>query len=158
MNGSRDDRGGIVERLRSSRPLAVAVVGAAMLLIAWIAWIAWAIHVASDNGATAGLGVVIAWPALLAALALISLPFIGAYVLVRGRGPDEGSAAAPADAEEIAIGEVGEETEEDDEPEAFTEAEDADDAGSGQVDDEAKDPDESDDAELPESDEADFKG
>ena len=37
----------------------------------------------SDNGARAGLGVVIAWPAMLAALALISLPFIGGYLLIR---------------------------------------------------------------------------
>ena len=71
---------GLVGRARSRPWLLVAIVGAAIVILAWIGW---AIHVTSDNGARAGLGVVIAWPAMLAALALISLPFIGFYLLLR---------------------------------------------------------------------------
>ena len=97
MNVSRHDRGGIVERLRFNRLLVVAVVGRALLLIAWIAW---AIYVTSDKGATAGLGVVIAWPALLAALALISLPFIGAFLAVRRLSAEESSASSAPSAPE----------------------------------------------------------
>jgi hypothetical protein len=97
VNVSRHDRGGIVERLRFNRLLVVAVVGRALLLIAWIAW---AIHVTSDKGATAGLGVVIAWPALLAALALISLPFIGAFLAVRRLSAEESSASSAPSAPE----------------------------------------------------------
>ena len=59
-----------------------------MLLLAWIAW---AIYVTSSNGATAGLGVVLAWPAMLVALALISLPFIGGYLLIRRLSDGDGS-------------------------------------------------------------------
>ena len=71
---------GLVGRARSRPWLLVAIVGAAIVILAWIGW---AIYVTSDNGARAGLGVVIAWPAMLAALALISLPFIGFYLLLR---------------------------------------------------------------------------
>jgi hypothetical protein len=102
-SGASADGGGIVERLRSSRRLLVALVLGVLLLIAWISW---AIYVTSDNGATAGLGVVIAWPALLVALGLISLPFVGAFLLVRRANAEEDSAAAaPADPE--ASGEDG---------------------------------------------------
>jgi hypothetical protein len=96
---TRSAGAGIVDRLRSNRGLTLAVVGGALLLIAWIAW---AIYVTSDKGATAGLGVVIAWPVLLAALALISLPFIGAFRLVRRLNAEEGSkGAAPSIAEAL---------------------------------------------------------
>ena len=88
---------GLVERLRTDTRLLVAVVGATLLIIAWIAW---AIYVASSDGARAGLGVVIAWPAMLAALAIISLPFVGGYLLIRrltGDGnPVTASAEEPA--------------------------------------------------------------
>ena len=61
-------------------------------MILLLAWIGWAIYVTSADGAAAGLGVVIAWPAMLAALALISLPFIGGYLPdPRGSRTDSGS-------------------------------------------------------------------
>ena len=63
-----------MDRVRSNPRLAVAIAAGAILVLAWIGW---AIYVTGQNGAGAGLGVVIAWPAMLAALALISLPFIG---------------------------------------------------------------------------------
>ena len=61
------------------------------------AWIAWVVYVMSENGASAGLGVMIAWPALAAALALISLPFVGGYMLFRRLSIDEGNPESAAD-------------------------------------------------------------
>jgi hypothetical protein len=81
----------LIERARSSPRILIAIAVGALLVFAWIGW---AIYVASANGGTAGLGVVIAWPAMLAALALISLPFIGVYLLIRRLSDGEGSAAA----------------------------------------------------------------
>jgi hypothetical protein len=89
---------GILERARSNPRTVVAIAAGAVLLLAWIGW---AIYVTSENGAGAGLGVVIAWPAMLAALALISLPFIGGYLLIRRLSDGDGSAeTAEADEDE----------------------------------------------------------
>ncbi len=52
-------------------------------IVLLLAWIAWAIVVTSDHGSRAGLGVLVAWPALLAAAALVSLALIGAFILIR---------------------------------------------------------------------------
>ena len=83
-----------LDRVRSNPKLAVAIACGLILVIAWIAW---AIHVTSDHGSRAGLGVILAWPALVGALALISLPFIGGYLLLRSdRTSDEADGAAPA--------------------------------------------------------------
>jgi hypothetical protein len=84
----RGANGGIVERVRSNPRVIVAIAAGLILLLAWIGW---AIYVTSEKGAGAGLGVVIAWPAMLAALALISLPFIGGYLLIRRLSDSEGS-------------------------------------------------------------------
>ena len=56
--------------------LVVAVAGGSLLLIAWIGW---AVYVDKRQRRHCRAGVVIAWPVLLVALALISLPFIGAF-------------------------------------------------------------------------------
>jgi hypothetical protein len=105
---------GIFERARSNPRIVVAIAAGVVLLLAWIGW---AIYVTSENGAGAGLGVVIAWPAMLAALALISLPFIGGYLLVKRLSDGEGSTAtAEADADEA-------EDEDDEEPEEPAEEE-----------------------------------
>lgn len=109
---------GIVERARSNPRWAIAIATAAVLFLAWIAW---AIYVTRSNGATAGLGVVLAWPAMLVALALISLPFIGGYLLIRRLSDGDGSAAAAEapvededdDSEEEADDEDSEEEDED---------------------------------------------
>jgi hypothetical protein len=98
----------VIPRLRSNRRLVVAVAGGGLLLIAWIAW---AVYVTSDKGATAGLGVLIAWPALLAAVALISLPFIWGYLLVRRNSggvvaTEEAEPETSADDEEPGSGEA----------------------------------------------------
>jgi hypothetical protein len=103
-------RVGGLDRIRSNPKLAVAIAGGLVLLLAWIAW---AIHVASDNGGRAALGVLLAWPALLAALALVSLPFIGGYRLVRRLNADSGTTVAPAADENSGdeAGDVEDETE-----------------------------------------------
>jgi hypothetical protein len=86
----RDDEGGpgvwerigaasMVERVRSNQRLAiVAAVGGILLL----AWTGWTIHVWTENGSTAGLGVLISWPAVFIAAAIVASPFVGAGVLV----------------------------------------------------------------------------
>ena len=62
-----------------------------------VAWIVWAILVTSDNGAPGGLGVLVAWPALLLGLALISLPLIWAFRVIRGMRPNGDSLAGSDD-------------------------------------------------------------
>ncbi len=109
-----------MERARSNPGIVIAIAAGAVLLVAWIAW---AIYVTSSDGATAGLGVVIAWPAMLAALALISLPFIGGYLLIRRLSDDSGSTAA-------AEAETSEGEEDDDSDEDEEESEDEDDSES----------------------------
>ena len=120
---------GFVGRARSSPRLMVAIAGGAVLLIAWIGW---AIYVSSGHGARAGLGVVIVWPAMLAAVAIISLPFIGGYLLIKRLSPSEddgGTATADPDTaddddedsddepEDSADNDENEESEGDEEPE-----------------------------------------
>jgi hypothetical protein len=86
----------MLARVRHNPRLAVAI-GVAVLLV--LAWIGWTIYVASDQGATEGLGVLIAWPALIAAAALVSLPFIGAFLLIRRRQMERSSRAVIDDSE-----------------------------------------------------------
>lgn len=68
-------------------------VGAALIVgaIVFVLWIAWTIYVWSENGSTAGLGVLISWPAVIAAIALVASPFVAAGVLIKrmaeGGGP-----------------------------------------------------------------------
>ena len=81
----------MVERVRSKPWLAVGVAAGGLLLLAWIAW---AIYVAFDRGAREGLGVLIAWPALVAALLLICVPFVAVYLIVREQ--PESDSATPA--------------------------------------------------------------
>jgi hypothetical protein len=81
-------------KVRSNPWLAVATAAGVLLVAAWIAF---AIQVTSDKGARAGLGVLVAWPALLVGLALISLLFIWLVRLIRGAHRDRGSIAAPED-------------------------------------------------------------
>jgi hypothetical protein len=106
---------GLIDRARSNPRWVVALAAAAILLLAWIGW---AIYVTSSNGATAGLGVVIAWPAMLIALALISLPFIGGYLLIRRLSGGDGSAATAEAATHEADDEDEPEEEEEEEEDA----------------------------------------
>jgi hypothetical protein len=124
-----------IERGRSNPRLAIAVIVGALLLIAWVAW---AIYVTRDNGANAGLGVVLSWPVLLAALVLIASPFVGLYLLVSrlsGEESSESSEGQPGDeetAEDAVVDEAdpedeGSEDEDDEDPEEDEGSEDEDD-------------------------------
>jgi hypothetical protein len=135
LRGANGD--GIIERARSNPRIVTAIAAGAVLLVAWIAW---AIYVTSSNGATAGLGVVIAWPAMLAALALISLPFIGGYLLIRRLSDGEGSTAT-AEPETSEDEEEDEETDDaDEEPEDSAEEEGQDETEDEDEDDSESDP------------------
>ena len=61
------------------------------------AWIAWAIHVGNEHGGRAALGVLIVWPAVVALLAVIAVPFIWAFRVIRasGREGESGSDVEP---------------------------------------------------------------
>jgi uncharacterized membrane protein len=93
-------RVGAADRLRSwgrkvaGNPwLAVGIVAGVLLVGAWVAW---AIHVWSEHSARQGLGVLVVWPAIVAVLALISIPFIWAFRVIRASAR---SAEQEADAE-----------------------------------------------------------
>jgi hypothetical protein len=73
-----------VGRVRAKPWVAVAIVGGALLVAAWLGW---AIYVASDRGLNKGIGVLVAWPALLLAAVLVCLPLVGIYHLIRPREP-----------------------------------------------------------------------
>jgi hypothetical protein len=112
----------VVERVRSNPKLAVAIACGVLLLLAWIGW---AIFVTSDRGSRAGLGVLVAWPALIAGLALVVLAFYGLYLLIRRLLPEEGTATVDPPAQEEPNEEEGED-EDEDEPESDDESEDED--------------------------------
>jgi hypothetical protein len=80
--------------------LAIGIVIALLLICAWIAW---AIHVWSEHSAREGLGVLIVWPAIAAVVAVISIPFVWAFQVIRASSASEGEATEaepePADPE-----------------------------------------------------------
>jgi type VI protein secretion system component VasK len=92
---------GAADRLRSwgrrvwANPwLLVGIVGAFLLICAWIGW---AIYVTDEHGARQGLGVLIVWPAIVGVLALVSIPFVWAARVIRAsaRSPESGSDVEP---------------------------------------------------------------
>jgi hypothetical protein len=127
--------GGFVDRVRSNPRLVVAIAAGVVLLLAWIGW---AIYVTSADGATAGLGVVIAWPAMLAALALISLPFIGGYLLIRRLSAEDNETATAAAERDDEDDDPEAQEEEDDEPEEVDGDDDEDDESDEKEPEEAK--------------------
>ena len=154
LRGANGD--GMIERARSNPRLMVAIAAGAILLLAWIGW---AIYVTSSDGTTAGLGVVIAWPAMLAALALISLPFIGGYLLIKRLSEDSGSSAtAEADSSDEPEDDQAEDAPEDEDPAEEEEQDEDSDEDEGDEDedsdedegDEDEDSDEEDDESEPE--------
>lgn len=146
LQGANGD--GMIERARSNPRLVVAIALGAILLLAWIAW---AIYVTSSDGATAGLGVVIAWPAMLAALALISLPFIGGYLLIRRLSEDSGSTATA----EAGVDEDEDEDEEESEDSAEEESAEEEGEDSDEEDEDEEEPEESAEEEGEDSDDED---
>jgi hypothetical protein len=93
---------GAADRLRSwwrgalRNPWLIAGIVIGVLLVC--AWIAWAIHVSSEHGTREALGVLVVWPAILVVLALISIPFVWAFRVIRaGARSDEGESDAEPD-------------------------------------------------------------
>jgi hypothetical protein len=92
-----DQAPSLFDRIRANPGVTVAIVAGALLAIAWIGW---AVYVTSENGSRAGLGVLIAVPALLAVLALVAAIFFGGYRLFRWlNGDSEGPGQPASDAE-----------------------------------------------------------
>jgi hypothetical protein len=87
--------------VRGNPWLAVGIAAGALVVLAWIGW---AIHVASDHGARQGLGVLVTWPAIAAAIALISVPFIWAFRVIRSSIASSDEPDADADEAEEAGG------------------------------------------------------
>jgi hypothetical protein len=79
---------------------AVAITAGAILICAWIAW---AIVVAGEHGAREAVGVLIVWPAIVVALALLALLVVGIYRLLRPResGPVDAGPGRAADDEPV---------------------------------------------------------
>lgn len=123
-------------------------VGAGLIIgaVLFVLWIAWTAYVWAENGTAAGLGVLISWPAVVLALALVAAPFVGAVVLVRrlaaNGGPTLAVAGGGTTEPQAADGKESEE-----EPEGEDESDE-------EAEDEGEDPDDS-DAGEPEDDEAD---
>lgn len=77
------DRGpGAFARARSNIR-AILLWAAAGLLVA--AWIGWTVYIWIENGAAAGIGVLISWPAVLAVLALLTSPLWAPRLVARER-------------------------------------------------------------------------
>jgi hypothetical protein len=103
---------GAADRLRSAgrrvwaNPwLLVAIVVGVLLVCVWIAW---AVHIWSENSARQGIGVLIVWPAVLAVLAVISIPFVWAFRVIRaGAGSDEREPDAEAESADTEVTETG---------------------------------------------------
>jgi type VI protein secretion system component VasK len=93
------------EKVRANPWLAVGVTAGVLLVCAWIAW---AIHVGSDHGTRQALGVLIVWPAILAVLAIISIPFIWAFRVIRASaGSDEDESNSEPESAEAEATETG---------------------------------------------------
>ena len=93
---------GAADRLRSwghgalRNPWLIAGIVIGFLLVC--AWIAWAIHVSSEQGTREALGVLIVWPAIVVVLAVISIPFIWGFRVIRASArSDEGEPDAKPD-------------------------------------------------------------
>jgi hypothetical protein len=99
-SASDQDRGpGLFGRIREHRR-AAALGAAGGLLVA--AWIGWAVYIWTENGASAGIGVLVTWPAVLAALALVTSPIWATGIFVRRRraAGEEGSGVGIEDEDE----------------------------------------------------------
>jgi hypothetical protein len=96
LDGGRDgaaelwERSGarLIDGARANPRVAIAWAALGLLVLAWIGWTA---YVWTNNGSAAGVGVLISWPAVFGALALIAAPFVGAAILVRRHRPGDGA-------------------------------------------------------------------
>jgi len=95
-----DQARSLFDRVRANPGMTVAIVAGALIVIAWIGW---ALYVTSKNGSRAGLGVLVAVPALLAVLALVAGIFFGGYRLIRWlNGDSDSDEKPPSEAESTA--------------------------------------------------------
>ena len=110
-----------------SIPLHFLIAGGVLIA----AWLGWTIYSAADRGVDAGVGVLVAWPTLLAMALVVLAPFavIAALIVRVARGGEEADAEEEEEEEEDDESDEGEEEDEDDEED--------DDAGEG--DDETSD-------------------
>ena len=76
----------LADRLGHSQRTIGLAIGLALLALVWIGWTA---YVWSENGSAAGIGVLISWPVVLAAVTLVTAPFIGGAVALRRRRAGE---------------------------------------------------------------------
>jgi hypothetical protein len=155
--------GRTLKAIRENPRVAIAWAAVAVLVLAWIGW---TVYVWIENGSTAGVGVLVSWPAAIAALALVVSPFVAATFLIRrlsGEGGPQmaGAAGIAGDSsggtatvtagtdEKDAAGETDESADEDDtaDPEAEPDAGDEkdEDPDASAEDDSASDADDSDD-------------
>lgn len=95
------------------------------LLVA--AWVAWTVHIWSTNGTMAGIGVLISWPAVALALALIVVPGVVVARLIRGRDEEKAEPAPEAGGKDEGADGEAEETESDGDAEPENEEEPKDD-------------------------------
>lgn len=148
--GAADRSGGasLWQRAKANGWSVAAIVLGGLLLVTWIAW---TVYVWSENGSAAGLGVLISWPAVIAALALIAAPFVVAAVLIRrmsGEGEPALAGAAGGSTETAAVkAEESEDGRAEDQEAAENEADEADEAEDEQPEDSAGEDDEADDDE-----------
>jgi hypothetical protein len=144
--GIWDRSGGRLVRAVRARPRAAAAWAGGAVVVA--IWIGWTTYTWIENGADAGIGVLISWPAVFAALALVFSPFVGAGLLVRRhRVATDGPAIAGGAMDE---GEPGESDDPEDEPDAPDD--EADDAAVDESDDPGDEPrDEPGDGEDPDA-------
>jgi uncharacterized BrkB/YihY/UPF0761 family membrane protein len=91
--GVVDQARSLFDRVRANPGMTVAIVAGALLALAWIGW---AIYVTNENGSRAGLGVLVAVPALLSVLALVAGIFFGGYRLIRWLNGDSESEEQPS--------------------------------------------------------------
>lgn len=112
----------------SQRTIGLAI-GVAIIFLLWIGWTG---YIWSENGSTAAIGVLISWPAALAAVMLVTAPFIGGAVAVRRHRAGEpvfAGAIAPAEpsaapAPEVKAEDTTDEADSKDEPESSDDDED----------------------------------
>ena len=108
-----------VDRLRNwgRNPWLVAGTIVAGLLIC--AWIGWAIRVWSEHGVREALGALIAWAAIAAVIAVVSIPFVWGFRVIRASaGSGEAGEEAMGSPTEAKATAVGEDAESGPEPEA----------------------------------------
>jgi hypothetical protein len=111
---------GVIRGARENRTTAIAWAAVALFVVAWIAW---TVYVWIENGSTAGVGVLVSWPAVIAAVALICAPFVGVTLLFKRMGIGEPQVAGAAGIAESSKGSSTETPEKKGKDEKTTEAE-----------------------------------